>query len=328
VTIHKTESRDEWLKLRHKYVSSTEQAALHGLSPYITAFELYHDKKKSEPTEFEQSERMQWGQRQEESVARGIAEDYGVKVRKLNNYVSKDGTGMGASFDYEIVGTKDGDEPPAGNMLRDMYDAYGPGILEIKTVDWLIYKRQWKADDEESPAEAPPHIEIQVQAQLHVIERKWAAIGVLVGGNSLNLLVREYDPDVGAAMELKTKQFWKDIAAGKTPAPTLPQDADLIAHLYSFGDPAKVLDAQGNAEILSLLKEYADAQLLEKGAENRKQTAKAKLLMLIGDASRVIADEGYKMSAGTVAETTVPAYTRKAYRLVRVTKGKQSGKDD
>ena len=106
--IHYPKTREEWLALRHKYVSSTESAGLKGLSPYITAFELFHDKAQKEPTSFESSERMEWGTRLEETIAKGIAEKYGIKVRKLNAYVSRDGTGMGSSFDFEIVGVKIG----------------------------------------------------------------------------------------------------------------------------------------------------------------------------------------------------------------------------
>jgi putative phage-type endonuclease len=316
--IHHPESREDWLALRHKYVSSTEQAALHGLSPYLTAFELYHGKRAEKPTQFEQNERMTWGIRQEESVARGIAEDYGVKVRKLNAYVSLDGKGMGSSFDYEIVGVKDGDAP-AGSVLQDAYRNLGPGILEIKCVDWLIHKQQWiEGDGKDQDDEAPPHIEIQVQHQLHTIQRKWAAMGVLIGGNKLQLIVREYDAAVGAAMEEKVREFWKNVKAGIAPPPVLPEDADMIAHIYNFGDPDKVIDAQGNAEIKALTDEYIAAGKSAKAADDAKTTAKAKLLMLIGDASKVVVGQGISITAGTVAEGVVEAYTRKACRQFRV----------
>lgn len=316
--IHNPKSREDWLALRHKYVSSTEQAALHGLSPYLTAFELYHSKRQDKPTEFEQNERMTWGLRQEESVARGIAEDYGVKVRKLNAYVSLDGTGMGSSFDYEIVGIKEG-VPPAGPVLQDAYKLLGPGILEIKCVDWLIHKQQWiKGDGKEQDDEAPPHIEIQVQHQLHTIQRKWAAMGVLIGGNKLQMILREYDEAVGAAMQEKVKAFWKDVKAGNAPPPVLPEDADMIAHIYNFGDPDKVVDAQGNAEIKALVDEYIEAGKKGKEAEDAKKTVKSKLLMLIGDASKVVVGGGVSITAGTVAEGVVEQYTRAAYRQFKV----------
>lgn len=319
MTIHNPKSKAEWLTLRHKYISSTESAALKGLSPYTTAFELFHEKKQTEPSSFASSERMEWGLRMEEAIARSIAEIYGVKVRKLNAYVSKDGTGMGSSFDYEIVGVKEG-ESPADRILCEMYLSSGAGILEVKNVDWLVYSRQWPEVD--GQREAPPHIEIQVQHQLHVIERKWAAIAVLVGGNSLKLLVREKDEEVGKALESASIQFWKDLKANKLPSPTLPQDAGIIAHLYSYAEPDKVLDAQGDSENARLLsqhaKAYLDAGVMKKAAEDKQKVAKAELLQLIGDAERVICQDGVSISAGMVAEAEVKAYTRAGYRGFRV----------
>ena len=316
--IHYPKSRDEWLALRHKYLSSTEQAALHGLSPYMTAFELFHEKAKPEPTEFEAGERAAWGVRMEEAVARAVADEYGVKVRKLNAYVSRDGTGMGSSFDYEVVGIKEG-VPPSGPVLQQMYAANGPGVLEIKCVDWLVFKREWPEVDK-GEYECPPHIECQVQHQLHCIERKWAAVGVLIGGNNLKLLVRDYDPEIGARFEASSKKFWKDLKAGNLPPPVLPEDADLIARIYSFGDPSKVLDAQGNAKVTDLCRKYLDAMDLAKSAESAKKTAKAELLQLIGDASKVVVDDGISISCGTIGETRVEAYTRKGYRDFRLFK--------
>ena len=313
--IHYTKTRDEWLALRHKYVCSTDQAALHGLSPYTTMFELYHSKSAPTYTEWEAGERAEWGIALEDAVARKIANDYGVKVRKLSAFVSRDGTGMASSFDYEIVGLKE--DHTEDSVLRGMYTESGPGILEIKCVDWLVFRNQWLEVDGER--EAPPHIEIQVQHQLHCIERKWAALGVLVGGNSLKLIIREYDATVGHALETATKAFFKRIAAKQPPDPALPADADLIAQIYNFGDPSKVVDAQDNADVLALCTEYLDASTLIKAYEDRKQTAKAKLLMLIGDASKVIVSDGISISAGTVGETVVKEFTKKAYRNFRVT---------
>jgi hypothetical protein len=198
-----------------------------------------------------------------------------------------------------------------------MYRQSGPGILEIKCVDWLVFRNQWL--EVEGEQEAPPHIEIQVQHQLHCIERTWAALGVLVGGNSLKLFIRDYDPAVGVELEKATKAFMTRLARKQAPDPVLPADADLIAQIYNFGDPSKVVDAQDNAEVLALCTEYLDASTLISAYEDRKKTAKAKLLMLIGDASKVIVANGISISAGTVGDTVVETFTRKSYRGFRVT---------
>ena len=318
--IHYPKTREEWLALRHKYISSTESAALKGLSPYITAFELFYDKAQAEPTSFESSERMEWGTRLEETIAKGIAEKYGVKIRKLNAYVSKDGTGMGSSFDFEIVGLKDEndfDDP----CLREMYTSYGAGILEIKNVDYFVWKREWA--DFDDGREAPTHIEIQVQHQLHVIERDWAAIGVLVGGNKLEMLIRDRDEKVGESLEAASKQFWKDLKANKRPAPELPQDANLLMKIYNYSEPGKVLDAQGDGEqslkLEAAAKKYIEGMNLEKTGKDLKDVAKAEIVQIIGDSEKVICRSGIKISAGLVGEAEIPAYTRKAYRNIRVT---------
>lgn len=314
--IHYPKSREDWLALRHKYVCSTDQAALHGLSPYQTAFELFHAKSAPNHTDWEAGERAEWGIALEDAVARKVAEDQGVKVRKLSAFVSCDGTGMASSFDYEVVGLKQ--DFDGTSALRVKYQDQGPGILEIKCVDWLVFRQSWPEYDDSR--EAPPHIEIQVQHQLHCIGRTWAALGVLVGGNKLHLLTRDYDAEVADSLEAATRKFWKDVAAKKAPDPVLPADAELIAAMYSFGDPDKVLDAQDNGDVYALCEDYLNASAAQSAAEKAKQTAKAKLLMMIGDSSKVLCGNGVTISAGTVGEAVVETYTRKAYRNFRVNK--------
>lgn len=314
--MHYPKSREEWLALRHQHVSSTEVAALFGMSPYSTAFELATIKQGELPDEREGNERMSWGLRLQNAIARGIAGDYGVKVRAVNGYSthSLQHARMGASFDYEIVGITDDAIDDDHIILRDMWEANGAGILEIKNVDWLVFK-QWQGDEQ---LEAPAHIELQVQHQLACIGRTWAAIGVLVGGNKLELLVRERDGEVQAAIARKCEKFWADLASGIMPPVELPADAEFIAKLYKYAEPGKVKDSQGDAEMTAILTAYKAASAAESAAKADKDTAKAKLLMKIGDAEKVLAD-GFTVSAGVVAETEVPAYTRKAYRNVRVT---------
>ena len=93
-----------------------------------------------------------------------------------------------------------------------------------------------------------------------------------------------------------------------------------------FAEPGKVLDAQGDDAITSICREYHEASRAEKAASDAKTTAKAKLLLAIGDAERVLAN-GYSVSASVTAEAEIPAYTRKAYRNIRVTAKKEKASD-
>lgn len=312
--LHYPQDRKAWLALRHKYISSTESAALFGLSPYTTPFELAVMKKGILPPPDLANERTEWGLRLERSIAKGVAERFGVKVKALNAYATyyQNSCGMGASFDFEIVGLADGDHEP--NDLREMYTMLGPGILEIKNVDWLVFK-QWQVDGK---LEAPPHIEVQVQHQLACIDRMWAAIGVLVGGNTLEVLIRERDQKVVNTLADKCAKFWQDLNKGIMPDADLPADAAIIAQIYNFAEPGKKVDRQGDPELSAAMAEYHAAMRAEKEAGEAKESAKAKVLMMIGDAEAVIAD-GFKLNASLVGEAEIKAYTRKAYRSFRIT---------
>jgi predicted phage-related endonuclease len=321
-------SREEWLALRHKYISSTESAALFGLSPYSTAFEVAVLKKEAAPpAEYEENERMTWGLRLQRAIAQGIAEDYGVKVRALSGYATLPAERIGASFDFEIVGLKQADQEDSSAwdcnpVLREHYQEFGPGVLEIKNVDGFIFKQEWAEVD--GALEAPAHIEIQVQHQLLAIERSWAAIGALVGGNRIIVFPRRSDPEVAHAIREKIGRFWAGLAAGKMPDITLPQDAEVIRALYHYAEPGKVLDLQGVADspIVELAAKHAEATKLKSAAEAHHKSTGALLMMGIGDAEKVLLD-GYSVNAAQVEAAEVKAYTRQAYRSLRVYPKKQ-----
>lgn len=319
-------SREEWLALRHTHISSTESAALFGLSPYMTPFELAVLKKaETPPAEYEENERMTWGKRLQRAIAQGIAEDYGVKVRAVNGYASIEGK-LGASFDYEIIGLKETDEAANGGkawecdqVLREQYKQFGPGVLEIKNVDGFVFKSDWvKGDD--GAFEAPAHIELQVQHQLLCIERNWATIGVLVGGNRQILLHRTRDREVGESIIRKAGKFWKGIGDGHMPPITLPADADIIRQVYKFAEPGKVLsEKEGTAseELHIAAARHAEATALKSAAEKHHKATGAALLMLMGDAEKAeFAD--MSIAAGVVGPAHVPAYDRAGYRNLRV----------
>jgi predicted phage-related endonuclease len=322
----------EWLALRHEYVSSTESAALFGLGSYQTPYELALQKREKEPPAslLEGNERVRWGKRLQEAIAKGISDDYGVKVRRVSGYATHPDCRIGASFDYEVVGIKQEPNPagegmveaPAANpLLQQMYRDLGPGVLEIKNVDRLIFRNQWEAEG--GQLEAPPQFEIQVQHQLEAVQtRKWAAIGVLVGGNEALLVVRDRDPEFGARIVEKVNTFWTNLGRGILPPVTLPQDIEAIRHLYLASKPGKIYDGNQDHELAALCVEYGEAAALAKGYEESRKSVGARILMKIGDAERAVTP-GFSISAGTTPETWVERYLRKAYRNMRITAVKE-----
>lgn len=331
MTIYHPTDRQGWLKLRHRHISSTESCALFGFSPYATAFEIGVEKRQPEPSEFEDNERMTWGRRLQDAISFGVAEDYGVLVRPIIAYVTAEETKMGASFDYEITGTSDiGMEDTdleqnvavlnGKNVLRSMFLQHGPGILEIKNVDSLVWKNEWK-ETEGVGREAPEHIEIQLQHQLECLGYNWGVIGVLVGGNRTEMVIRERDREVGQAIRNKVDEFWSNLDKGILPPIELPADAAIIRKLYNYSEPGKIIDLQDNSVLHVACNYYNNLGKEIKTLEGERDSAMANIIQIIGDAERCLA-KGFTISATNVAETPI-SYTRKAYRMVRVTPKKE-----
>ncbi|MCS6946271.1 MAG: YqaJ viral recombinase family protein [Steroidobacteraceae bacterium] len=309
--LHFPKTKHEWLALRHKHINSSEVAALFGVHPYMTAFELAVAKRSAEPNDSEPSERMEWGLRLQREIARAIADEHGVKIRALTAY-AVDGHGhcrMGASFDFEVVGCEDGADSELAKFARQ-----GAGVLEIKNVDAIVFRSYWLAGDALEP---PAHIELQLQHQLACIARRWGAIGVLVGGNRLEVICRTRDNDVVSIIRQKCERFWDDLSRGVMPPVELPADAAAIAALYRYTEPNKVIHA--SAEIERLIDEYARATEVAKKAAEDRDSAKARLLLAIGDAERVIGAR-HTVTSTMIPDTEVPAHTRKGYRRITVTR--------
>lgn len=295
-------SREEWLTLRTRDVTSTESAALFGLSPYLTEFELWHQKRDGGLGEIEETERMTWGTRLQDMIAKGWASDQGWKVRKLNQYIRDPDERLGASFDFEIVGHPD-----------------GPGILEIKNVDRLVYRDRWIEED--GRIEAPPHIEIQVQHQLAVTGRGWVMLVALVGGNAIKATRRDRDDAMGTALRQKIAAFWASVDAGTPPAPDYALDARFISRLYRDVAEGKVIDARNNDRLAALADRYVAIGLEAKALDDQKQAIKAELLTEIGDAEKILLKNA-SITAKRVQAKEI-AYTRAEYRDFRVTKPKE-----
>lgn len=313
----------EWLAERDKDLTSTEAAALFGCSPYSTEFELYHRKAGQLANDFKDNDRTRWGRRLENAIAEGVAEDLGLIVEPFKVYMRIPELRMGSSFDFKVIGLRE-DWDGSDETYRDLFRKYGPGIMEVKNVDGLAFRRGWIAGEE---IEAPPHIELQVQHQLEVADMPWAIVAPLIGGNTPQPFYRMRDHEIGAAIRTKVAELWSRIAANNPPAPNFYEDAEAISRIYVNSNDNSV-DMTDNDHLAALCAEYKAAGNDEKEAKARKDAIKAEILTIIGDAGKALA-AGFTISAGTVAENPGKLITedmvgqriggRRAYRNVLIT---------
>jgi putative phage-type endonuclease len=290
------QSKEDWLELRSPNINSTDVAALFGLSPHKTLFELWHEKKNQVrlSNNLDENERVKWGKRLEESIARGIAEDNHWTIREMSEYIFDTTLRAGSSFDFEIVNTKE--------------------ILEIKNVDSFQFKQGWI--HEEDQVEAPPHIELQVQHQLLLAEREAARIGALIGGNQVVCFRRtRSDTIIGSIVE-KIQSFWESIEKNEEPSPDFARDFDLIKKIYSHAEAGKVIDFRSDEEFTSLGLKHKELDEKMKALKLEKDKVNAEMRILCGDAEKILGD-GFSISAGLVEPSQI-SYLRKEYRNFRL----------
>lgn len=270
-TIIPVTSEAQWLAERAKDITSTEVPALYGLSPYVTEFELWHRKATGVVEAHGDSERMRWGRRLESAIATGVAEDNGWQVRKRDVYVRLDDLRLGASFDFEIDG-----------------DPRGPGLLEVKNVDGLVFRDQWHVANDSR--EAPDHIELQLQTQLEVSGFAWGCIVALVGGNEAHTLIRTRDEEIGRDIRGRARAFWQSVDSGTAPRPDFVRDSEFIIRQLRRHAGTEAIKA--DAEIDNLLAIYQRQAAAMKAAEESRDAVKAEILLRIGTAAKVTSKLG------------------------------------
>ena len=311
-------SEAEWLDWRKQDITSTEVSALFGMSPYTTAYELYHQKHGLLESDFEENERILAGRHLEPAIAALVAEQHGVKVEPFKVYARDEEARMGSSFDFMIVGY----EYEAASELAEHFQQFGPGILESKNVDFLAHRDRWTKD------ECPDHIEIQLQQQLELTGYAWGAIVALVGGNRIWVYIRMRDEAVGKGLRHAIREFW---AMTQPPPPVMPDDADAIIALHQFAEPGTVLDAREDEEFASLVLDYDRIGREIRDLDEIRKARKAAILERAGTAAKVILPAG-TLSCSQVADTPPTVITadmigqtyggRSGYRNIRFTKPK------
>ncbi len=249
---------------RHKFVGASEVGALFGVHPQISKFRLHHQKRQTLPMEdISDFDRVFWGTYLEPSIAQGAAARLDLKIRKVKRYIEHPSIGgYGASLDYEIVTHK-----------------LGPGIMEIKCVDRLIW-RDWPDD------QPPMHMMLQLQAQLDCSNRKWGMIVALVGGNELHTYRFEAHAGAQARIRAEVTDFWADVAQENEPEPDYTADAAAIAAIYNEHD-GDHLDMSDDERFFALCSVHYTSRRASKEFDDQKLAAKSEMLTMIGDASRV-----------------------------------------
>lgn len=303
--IMKFNTEEEWLEARKQDVTSTDMAALLGLSKWKSRFALWHEKKTGIAPEFVENERMKWGKRMQNVIAHGICEDEGWTGEDLGLfYIRDEDNRQACSLDVKV-------ECPVR----------GTGLLEVKNIGLDAYAAGWTED------EAPAYYEVQLMQELHLANKAglgitWGCIGALVGGNQPKLYFRDYDPEIGAMFDEEAAKFWASIEAGEEPKPDYSVDGPALQRIRGAVVEKSTVDVSDSNRIPELIRLYEEAGETEKAAKAQKDAAKTEILDIIGDAAKATLP-GYSITAGMVAGKEI-SYFREPYRNFRINKLKSA----
>jgi putative phage-type endonuclease len=206
------EHRNEWLDLRRAGIGGSEAAAIVGVDPWSTRFEVYHDKLGNVPPK-DQTRHMEWGHRLEDSVRRWLGDQLGVEVvHKRIIYRHPEYPFMLANMDGEI-----GDD----------------AIAECKNTD-LRNEEEW--------ADGPPlHYTLQVNHYLAVSGRQRAYVAVLIGGNDPRYFIIERDEDLISMLIAAESDFWTNNVLARVEPPVTARDGELLGGLYAPEPDSEIL---------------------------------------------------------------------------------------
>lgn len=289
--------RDEahWLAMRATDLTSTDVAALFGLSPYKTRFDLWHEKKSGVPVTLADTKVLARGRWWEAPIADGVARERGWIVRPFKDYGRLPEHRIGSSFDYRILNADHQQPITATAISRGMAglpvwaDDPRDAILEIKSVNFRAFRDGWTVEDDY--IEAPAHIELQVQHQMLVSGLSRAYIAAATDFDHIHVIEREADPKVHAGILAAAAEFWRSIEANEEPEPEMPRDAQSVIAMYQYAG-AGVLDMRDNEEVGRLLAEYESLGRQVKEAEARRDCIKAAVLPIAGENGTLISSAG------------------------------------
>lgn len=252
------QGESHWHDLRLQNIGSSECSALFGLQASYaqSAFTLWQVKSgKIKPPHVDDSpgSRVWFGKRMEPIIGKMAAELYGwdAVIQPGPFAVDDQTSGMSGSLDGVIQ------EP--GKAEREL-GFKGPGVLEIKRIEWLQFKMNW------TDSEPPFGTVLQNQHLCACAGFSWGVVAALV--SEIGFVVYRYPARPGVASRIRhaVDNFWKSVRDGVPPNPDhTASSAAALKELYPpRADPVTIdLTADSEADITAAAFKMAQAHRKE-----------------------------------------------------------------
>ncbi len=297
-------SREEWLALRKDTIGASEVAAILGVHPYMTPWELYC-RKQNHGASQEETKAMRRGRLLEDDCIEILREERPEWLIQHNPM-------------------------PGGEFYRDRDagisctpDAYvngpqGVGICQIKTVNEHTFREEWHDG-------IPTHVAIQTIQEAFLTGASWACVAAFVG---MDLEPHIMDVELHSAIVIKIRdavqEFLLRVRTNRPPEPDYARDADIIRARYAEDDGGEV-DLSGNERVAYLLDERDECKSHEidgQIAERERKIIDAELIHLLGNATRGTLGDGRYIEAATVRKKEC-VHKATTYRTIKIKQRKE-----
>lgn len=236
-TLVRCENDSEWLEERRKGIGGSDVAAIMGLNPWRSPYEVWLDKTgRAVPEDISDQPSVHWGQVLEPVIGREYKDLHPErKVSRVNAVCrSISRPWAQASLDFEVHDPE-----------------LGWGVLEIKTAG-LRSARSWEDG-------VPVWYQTQVAHYLSVTGRGFADVAVLIGGQDY----REYrilrDEDDISAVDAAVDRFWTRCVVGGEEPDFTGNGSEVRAALQQHSDPSDdFIDA--TPELETMIDRYLKAR--------------------------------------------------------------------
>lgn len=267
---------------RKSGIGGTDISAILGMNPWRTAVDVWAEKVGLAPTDGgrQASERMEWGLRFEDAIARRYAETRGVKLRKFNSALRDPKEPFIMGHIDRAVGAE-GTQPFW--RAKDGVMTGASAILEIKTASESALQ-EW---GEPGTDQIPRHYWLQVQWYLGITKVERGDVAVLFGGQRYREYVVAYDDALFRDVRAFASRWWNTHVVGNTPPP--PSTGRDVAVLFPKDAGTSVVASQEIDALVSEALEYK-AKIEELTAKYDSAVDKIKVYMEAG--SELVASDG------------------------------------
>lgn len=305
-------SREEWLEYRRRGIGGSDVAAVFGISPFMTARDLYYDKiGVATPIDDEANwVQLEVGKLLEELVAKIFSLKIGRPVYKIQEmFYHPLYPFMLADVDFFV----------------DMPE-HQTAILETKTTHYNNRSQWWDAHGEI----VPKHYELQVRHYMSVLNLDLAFTCCLYANSEDDVIVRRLERDMGMEQEIiyLEKIFWEKHVKAQVPPP-YTERGDLVLQSVERQmaiaepiDTVVMLDNRVRAIVdrYMALQTQKDALSLQlKAIENAMKKLKASILTEMGPNCKATcgANNSYVISNTPTTRTTISKEGLERLRLLR-----------